>query len=170
LVGVDVDEPARPAVHQAPRRSRPKFPAKSFLGTMPPVRRAIALLVANPGFARQHELPQGWESLSLPGIPLLKELLEILRSQPNLTTASLLERWRGRDEEKHLNKLAAMLLPLPEEGQAREFRDTLASLAKRSILLEWEALVQKAAREGLNEEEKRRLGQLSKEKAQRDRI
>ena len=168
MVGVDVNEPARPAAQQ-PGRARPRPPARSFLGTMPPVRRAIALLVANPDFARQHELPHGWEELSLPGIPLLKELLEILRSQPNLTTASLLERWRGREEEKHLGKLAAMLLPLPEEGQAQEFCDTLASLARQSLLLEWEALVQKAAREGLDGEEKIRLGQLSQEKAQRDR-
>ena len=107
--------------------------------------------------------------MPLPGIPLLKELLEILRSQPNLTTASLLERWRGREEEKHLGRLAGLLLPLPEEKQAQEFQDTLASLGKQSLLLEWEELVQKAAQEGLSVEEKNRLGQLSREKAERDR-
>lgn len=168
MVGVDVSEPSKPAIKPG-GRAKPLLRAGSFPGTMPPVRRAIALLIANPGFARQLDLPGGWETLPLPGIPLLKELLEILRSQPNLTTASLLERWRGREEEKHLGRLAGLLLPLPEEKQAQEFQDTLASLGKQSLLLEWDELVQKAAQEGLSLEEKNRLGQLSREKAERDR-
>lgn len=40
------------------------------LNTMPPVRRAIALLINNPEFACYQDLPGGWENLTLPGIPL----------------------------------------------------------------------------------------------------
>jgi hypothetical protein len=75
------------------------------------------------------------------------------------------ERWRDRTEGKHLAKLAASLLPLPDDGQEREFRDTLAYLSSQSGQLEWEALVAKAASEGLDEKEKRRLSELSREKA-----
>jgi len=136
--------------------------------TMPPVRRAIALLVSNPIFAQAKALPSGWEYLDIPGIPLLKELLELLQSEPNITTVALLERWRDRPEGRHLAKLTAGLLPLPQEGQEREFRDTLGYLSAQSRLLEWEALVAKATNEGLNEAEKQRLNALSREKAEQD--
>ena len=134
---------------------------------MPPVRRAVALLVNNPDFAQAGNLPEGWEYLDLPGIPLLRELLELLQTQPNITTVALLERWRDRSEGKHLAKLTASLLPLPDEGQEREFKDTLAYLSSQSSQLEWEALVTKAGKEGLDEEEKQRLSELSREKAKK---
>lgn len=137
----------------------------SSLSTMSPVRRAIALLVNNPAFAKADNLANGWQYLDLPGIPLLRELLELLRTQPNITTGALLERWRDRSEGKHLKKLINSGSELPDEGQEQEFRDTLAHLSSQSGQLEWEALVTKAAKQGLDEHEKRRLSELSKEKA-----
>ncbi|MCP3870677.1 MAG: DNA primase [Gammaproteobacteria bacterium] len=166
IVGVEIPHPSRPiAASPAPKR-RPRTGA--FLGTMPPVRRAIALLVSNPGLAATESLPAGWETLPLPGIPILKELLENLHSEPNLTTVALLERWRHREEGKYLGQLTAFLLPLQQEGQLRELRDTLSSLARQALMNEWENLMQKAAAEGLSTEDKKRLLQLSEEKMKRD--
>ena len=145
---------------------RTAFRLQSSLSTMPPVRRAVALLVNNPTFAQADNLAKGWEYLDLPGIPLLRELLEILRSEPNITTGALLERWRDRSEEKHLKKLINSGSELPGEGQEVEFRDTLAYLSSQAGQLEWEALVTKAAGQGLDEQEKRRLSELAKEKAE----
>jgi len=167
LVGVELPQSAINTAAGA--RSRRTTRAGMFLGTMPPVRRAIALLVSNPGFASAAPIPGGWENLSLPGITVLRELLEILRSEPNLTTGAILERWREREEGKYLNQLAAKMLPLQEEGQLREFQDTLKSLERQALMMEWDALVAKAAAEGgLGTEEKQRLLQLSEEKAKRD--
>jgi DNA primase len=166
LVGVEVLEPRQ--TKPASKGVKRKPPGRSFLGTMPPIRRAVALLVTNPEFAAEENLPTGWEDLGLPGTNLLKELLELLRYQPNLTTAALLERWRDREEGKHLAKLAAVVLPLPQEDQKREFLDTLLSLQRQSRDRETETLLQKAAAEGLDEAGKQRLRQLLNEKAQLD--
>jgi len=167
LVGVELPQSAINSATGA--RSKRTTRAGMFLGTMPPVRRAVALLVSNPGFANAAPIPGGWENLSLPGIAVLRELLEILRSEPNLTTGAILERWREREEGKYLNQLAARMLPLQEKGQLREFQDTLRSLERQALMVEWDALVVKAATEGgLDPEEKQRLLQLSEEKAKRD--
>jgi DNA primase len=166
IVGVELPQSAINTVTGT--RSRRTTRAGAFLGTMPPVRRAIALLVSNPGFANSAPLPGGWEDLALPGIPVLRELLELLRSEPNLTTGVLLERWRDREEGKYLNQLAARMLPLQEEGQLREFHHTLKSIERQALMTEWDDLVTKAAAEGLDPEEKQRLVQLSEEKARRD--
>ncbi len=166
LVGVHVVEP-NTAGGSRPTRRPPRRPG-GYLGTMPAVRRAIALLVTNPGFATRDALPGGWQRLSRPGIGLLKELLDLLQSQPNLTTAAILERWRDREEGRHLARLTAVLLPLDDAGMEREFRDTLEALSREAIDEEWEALTRKA-REGLSEAEKGRLRELLREKAERDR-
>ena len=166
LVGVEVTQPQQPDPVTGPARH--KTGNRSFLGTMPPVRRAIALLVTNPEFASEENLPSGWEILPLPGIDLLKELLELLRDQPNLTTAALLERWRDREEGKHLSKLTAVLLPLPQQDQKREFQDTLLSLREQSREHETEKLLSRAAEEGLDQAGKQRLRELLNEKAHKE--
>ena len=160
VVEVDSGRPMRPVRR---RLNRNRYP-----GTMPPVRRAIALLVANPQFACSRPLPRGWDRLPQPGIPLLKELLELLQTQPNLTTAAILERWREREEGRHLGRLTTMLLPMSPESLEREFHDTLETLARQARDAEWEHLMARAG-EGLTEADKERLRELAREKSERDR-
>jgi trehalose-6-phosphate synthase len=52
--------------------------------------------------------------------------VEELRDQPCEKTAVLLERWRGRPDVGHLEKLAAMeLLIADQAGAAQELRDAI---------------------------------------------
>ncbi|MES9961429.1 MAG: DNA primase [Sedimenticola sp.] len=165
-IGLEVGTPQNP---QAGRR-KAKTGNRTFLGTMPPVRRAIALLISNPTLASLEGLPEQWKGSNLPGITLLKELLELLQSQPNLSTAAVLERWRDREDGKHLRKLAGVLIDLSDEMQAREYTDTLKSLSNQHLDQEAELLLQKAAEKGLgglSQEEKERLNQALMEKARR---
>ncbi|MCB1758267.1 MAG: DNA primase [Gammaproteobacteria bacterium] len=147
---------------------RPTVRPRASIGTMPPVRRAIALLASNPALAALDGLPDGWRRCNLPGISLLSELIELGRAHPNISTAALLERWRERPEGKHLAKLTATLLPLPATGLEVEFLDTLNYLSSQSSQLEWEALVAKAASSVLDDADKQRLKELVKAKAEND--
>ncbi len=72
-----------------------------------PVRKAVALLMQYPELAPLlFDAPhQDWRELDRPGIPLLVEILEMLEQNPALSSAALLERWRGRDEFKSLQRL-----------------------------------------------------------------
>ncbi|OOZ37215.1 DNA primase [Solemya velesiana gill symbiont] len=167
-VGLEMPAPKYPS--KTTGRPKPKQASRSYLGTMPPVRRAIALVISNPRLGQQENLPEQWKHSSLPGITLLKELLELVQSQPNLSTAAILERWREREEGRHLQKLAGVLIDLPEEDQARELSDTLQTLSNQYLDQEAELLLQKAAEKGLSGltlSEKERLNQALAEKAQR---
>jgi DNA primase len=42
----------------------------------------------------------------VPGVALLEELLELLQTQPLASTGAILEHWRGREESRHLARLA----------------------------------------------------------------
>jgi DNA primase len=78
----------------------------SATGGTSPVREAIAVLLYRPALAREiGELPFQ-EPPDVPGVSLLIELIELLQQQPLATTGAILEHWRGREEARHMAKLA----------------------------------------------------------------
>jgi len=127
------------------------------------VRSAIALLLQRPALAQQAAEPQQLTGLQLPGMPLLLEMLDLLRQRPHLTTASLLEHWRGSEQGKHLFALAQrdMLLSAEQDDLEREFADTLQRLASQLRQQRRRELEQKPFRE-LSDAEKAELAQLVK--------
>ena len=65
-----------------------------------------------------------------PGTELLRELIETVQKEPNMTTAGILERWRNREEGRHLGKLAAVEVPDDEDFDAgAELQQSLDQLA-----------------------------------------
>jgi len=70
------------------------------------VRHAIKLLVNNPTAGKDLD-PGKLAGVDRPGIDLLRQLVETVKRQPNITTAGLVERWRNDDQGRHLGRLAA---------------------------------------------------------------
>jgi DNA primase len=98
-----------------------------------PLRKAIALLLYRPELARQISADALPLDSSEPGMPLLAELLGILRNQPHLRIATLLERYRDTREGKILERLAVWEPEVPEQDYQfeRELTDILAYLRRR---------------------------------------
>ena len=100
-------EPLPPAV----RGSTP--PARSSL-----VRTAIALLLQRPALVDCVPAGYAFGELQQRGVPLLVELIELVRQRPGISTAALLEHFDGRSEQAALQKLAVSdLLAPPEHWQ-----------------------------------------------------
>ncbi len=94
-----------------------------------PIRLAIALLLDNPHLATiADSVDDSWKQWNTTGTRILAQLLEIIRSQPTLNKAALLERWRDSEHFAHLNKLAQYRFDLPEMDQETELRDALIKL------------------------------------------
>ena len=98
-----------------------------------PLRKAIALLLYRPELARQLSADALPLDSGEPGMPLLAELLGILRNQPHLRIATLLERYRDTREGKILERLAVWEPEVPEQDYQfeRELTDILAYLRRR---------------------------------------
>jgi DNA primase len=79
----------------------------------PLIRKALALLLNFPSAAAEAALPEGWAEVTQPGTALFGRLLETAQSNPEITTAGLLERFRDDPEGRYLGRIAAM--PLFEE-------------------------------------------------------
>ena len=81
------------------------------------IRRAIALLLNYPAAGANLDA-ENLSGLERPGAGLLIRLIETVRTEPNITTAGLVERFRQDDEGRHLGKLAAAELPLEDDFDA----------------------------------------------------
>jgi DNA primase len=144
---------------QSARRAR-----KRTSGGRPPsvVRRAITLVLHHPSAAAGLDASRLTDT-ERPGVSLLRELIETARSEPNITTAGLLERWRNHDEGRHLGVLAAVEMPPEDEfDPAAELVDCLAQLAAAAARDRIQVLIEKERLNALSDEERselRRLGQ-----------
>jgi DNA primase len=121
------------------------------------VRRAIQIVLNYPAVAGSVSVPTGLAEESQRGAPLLAEILRMLRAQPDLSCAGLLERFRERPEGPHLQQLLTEELLLEAEPAAREFADCLARIMARGRDQRLAELVEKAAAGPLSEAEREEL-------------
>ncbi|MCF6322857.1 MAG: DNA primase [Gammaproteobacteria bacterium] len=122
------------------------------------VRQAITLLLNTPSLGQLETEPQRFASLNAPGITLLIELLEMLRTSPHLTTGAVLERWREREEGRYLAKLVQQE-NLVDSDQEEIFSSLLQQLYRRHVIQRKDILCNT---QELTQPEKEELQQLYK--------
>jgi DNA primase len=137
-----------------PRRRQP-----SASGGPSVVRRAITLLLNHPEAGRQLDIAQ-LAGVQRAGVDLLSALIETVQSEPNITTAGLLERWRHDEKGRHLGKLAAENVPQDEDfDPAAELAACLQQLALVGCQERIAVLIEKQRVSGLTQDEKSELMQ-----------
>ena len=152
---------ATPDTHVPARRARSARPVNAPRRSL--VRTAILLLMQRPALAL--DLPETYRFTALrqPGIPLLTELIAIVHSRPDITTAALLEHFADREEGDALQKLAMIDLPGEEATWRVEFIDVIARLDRQTLdqrVDELQAQVAEGGFAALSAEEKAELRQL----------
>ncbi|CAM2980376.1 DNA primase [Vibrio ordalii] len=128
-----------------------------------PMREVIALLIQNPSYAEMVPDISSVQSLPIPGLSLLIEVLENCQAYPNITTGQLLEHWRGNKNEPLLSRLASWEIPLVEDNQEELFLDSLDKILAQCIEKQIENLQAKERSVGLSAEQRRELQDLMKD-------
>lgn len=105
---------------------------RAALASQTPVRRAIKMLVQHPRLASGIPDPGVLEGLDVPGAPLLLDLVELIRENPELGTAAILERYRQAESGRHLAKLASEELSALGDGIQAEFDAAVRALARQA--------------------------------------
>jgi DNA primase len=124
------------------------------------VRRAITLVLNHPEASQELDIEK-LAGVQRAGVDLLAALIETAQSEPNITTAGLLERWRHDDKGRHLGKLAAASVPIDEEFDAgAELQECLQQLAIAGRKERIEFLIEKQRVTGLDTVEKTELQHL----------
>ncbi|MCG5540920.1 MULTISPECIES: DNA primase [unclassified Halorhodospira] len=154
-------------------RSAPRSPETSLQRT--PVRHAIALLLQQPQLAAYAGDPDRFADRDIPGLDLLQQLLELARTEPNITTARVLERFRDTPHETPLHRLAAWQRTAMAEGDhQQELQDALMRIEEQIIHNEQKRLVRELEQEERDEQtidlEQERLRQATRLQLLMDRL
>ncbi len=125
-----------------------------------PVRTALHALLHNPRLAER--LPETSTLLQAkrPGLQLLMEVIDTLQHNPEITTAALLERWRGHQDEETLYKVARWQPQVPEDSVEREFDGAMAQLLRFAREQQIEQLLERSRTTPLTPKEQQQLQQL----------
>jgi DNA primase len=139
-----------------PRRRRPAVSG----GRPSVVRRAITLLLNHPAAGNKLDVEK-LAGVNRPGVGLLHDLIETVQTEPHITTAGLLERWRHDDEGRYLGKLAAVEVPEEDDfDPAAELSACLEQLALAGRKERIDFLIEKQRLSSLTDDEKSELRQL----------
>ena len=126
------------------------------------VRKAITLIIHHPASALQIDIER-LSGNTRPGIELLNSLIKAVNSEPKITTAGLLERFRNDAEGRHLGKLAATELPGDDNfDSVAELRHCLTQLELSARRTRIETLIDKQRTHKLTSVEKTELRELTK--------
>jgi DNA primase len=140
---------------------QPPADARRPVSVAGPVRRALVMLLHRPALATAVDAAGGLAEVDDNGVAVLREVLDFLKEHPQISTAGMVEHWRGRDIGDYLLKLSKTELVTPEEGLEVEFQALIRALnATRPAEQRLERLWTEARRRALSEAEKGELKQL----------
>ena len=93
---------------------------------------AIALLLQNPSLASQYKVPDSFKQALNKGLPLLYTLQNTIESNPEISSAALLERFRDSEYENALHTLSMLQTPETEntENMTEVYKDIIERLSK----------------------------------------
>ena len=134
------------------------------------IRLAIAMLLARPELARDVRNEDALAELDMPGIPLLVELLRVVKSTAEMNTASIIENFSDSEHKQNLAKLAFWQHPALEQDLETEFNGVMSRLEEASARQKTERLLQKKQAGGLNQAEKDELARLLSLKRDNSRV
>jgi len=159
LVGMSVESlnNYQEPINTLPVETKPNPERKTAL---PPVSRAIALLLQYPQIAQQIPLDEQLHEINLPGVKILAKLLKLLKNNPTITTGGILEHWRESKAAETLGKLAFQQLIIPANGIEAELLDILKKIPQLAHEQQIQHLSAKANQEGLTGQEKENLLKL----------
>ena len=152
-----LDRPRASAEKSAAPTSRQR---SSEVAGKTPVRQAIEILLYQPDLAAQVGDTDFLQQCDLPGVPLLLELLAMLREHPGLNTAAVLEHWRGREEGRFLHRLAAWMPSVEAPDLLPDLRGHLNEIQRQFIDMRINFLSEQEKQRRLSESERREYGNL----------
>jgi DNA primase len=141
------------------RRARPGISTAGRGQGPSSVRQAIRLLLHKPALVKHLEKVEIPQNLELPGLSILRQLVEFIGKNPHITCGGIVEHWREEEAGRHLAKLAAQPLVIPEEGLDDEFSDVVSKLASQHQDQLVDGLLAKAHLGDLTDDEKQQLQQ-----------
>lgn len=162
IVGVTLDKLQSFTETKAAKENNatPKTKTKTSSRIKSPVSLALALLLQYPPLIKEVQNPQCLDGIELAGVAVLRQLLQLLKNNPQLTTGALLENWREDKYAERLAKLAAEEVMLPAEQLNVELNGAFNRIIELAQEEKIQLLLNKAEENSLAQEERLQLQEL----------
>jgi DNA primase len=161
-----------PAAAPAPTPTPKRVPARNVGGGRGSlIRQAVLQLLSYPAIALEvsEEERTALDACEEPGIELLRELIDNLRTQPAQNSAQVIERWSGKPGGDSLEKLLQREQIVADAvAAAGELRAALGKLAYLVVARRLEALEEKSRSTRLEPEELQEFQRLMLHRVPRD--
>jgi DNA primase len=95
-------------------------------------RLAVALLIQNPELASQCPAPESFSHSTNKGLPLLFKLQQTILSSQGISSAALIERFRGAEHENAVNALS--ILQTPETENRTNIFEEYKNIVQRLVI------------------------------------
>ncbi len=123
-----------------------------------PARIAVSLLLQNPSLIEVLEQREmNWSELIMPGMDLLKKIVEIITEHPNINLPRLMECFRGKKEEKYIGIMMNHDFFISGDELKEEFSGAIDRLISQGKELRLDELIAKERASGLTEYEQKDL-------------
>jgi len=123
-----------------------------------PIRLIISLLLQNPELIEQLESKNiNWALINLPGVDLLKKIVEIITSNPNISLPCLLELFRGQEEEKYIKIMMNHEFFISGTEIKEEFSGAIDRLISQGNENRLDQLIAKERESGLDAQQQKEL-------------
>lgn len=124
------------------------------------IRHVITSILHEPALAQKLTSEDSWLQTDQPGMPVLRKVVDMLDSSPALTTAMLLERFRGDEFEKIIQSLFEEERLISSELSSIEFDGALLRLKEQEEQLRLTDLIEKSRTSKLSGDERKELTEL----------
>ncbi len=156
LANIDVEELKNLEISQTIIKTDAPHPIDLLIT----IQNAISILLHHPQLIVCIENTDDIKNIKVGGIELLTELISILKKQPNLSMAAILEYWRDRKEFDTFSTLACKKPIISIENLKNEFIGIIQLLRQTECEQVIKTLLLKAATEGLSPLERQELQNL----------
>ena len=138
--------------------------SKTLSNKVTPVRLAIAALLHDPSLVTEIDSTKEFEHSDIPGMTLLNKIIDIWKSDPDLSQAALIERFRGKPEEEQIKKLLAWKSP-ELESPKQALTDAMDWVYRKANSARIQELIDKESTSGLTDDERQEFRNLLQQKA-----
>jgi len=123
-----------------------------------PIRLIISLLLQNPELIEELESKNvNWALINFPGVDLLKKIVEIITSNPNISLPCLLEHFRGQEEEKYIKIMMNHEFFISGTEIKEEFSGAIDRLISQGNENRLDQLIAKERESGLDAQQQKEL-------------
>ena len=129
-----------------------------------PIRIATALLLQHPELYANCPPSMDLTLLKDQRYHVLITLMEQIKQNPSINTATLVEYWRNLPYFDFINSLATWPHQVPDDALSQEFTDTLLFLTKQNQLNQIQHLIEKSRLTGLTKTEQNALQAMLKQR------